>query len=88
MPIAAAVGGAILSSVLSKVVGRVFGGDSGGGGDTAAPPPPPIPKPVTMPLPDDQAALAARRRSLAMQVAQHGRASTVLSDQSEKLGGN
>ena len=50
------------------------------------PSPPPI-KPVTpMPLPDDKAALQARRRSLAMQSATSGRASTILTNQSETLG--
>ena len=43
--------------------------------------------PVVMPLPDDQAAQAAKRRSIAAQVVRRGRASTILSDSSsETLG--
>jgi hypothetical protein len=40
-----------------------------------------------MPLPDDAAAQAARRRSIAEQRQRAGRASTILTDTSQKLGG-
>jgi hypothetical protein len=43
--------------------------------------------PLVMPLPDDAAAQAARRRSIAEQRQRAGRASTILTDTSQKLGG-
>lgn len=49
----------------------------------------PITAPTVMPLPDDANAVAARRRSLADQMARMGRASTILTQDSgtQKLGG-
>ena len=53
----------------------------------AAPPPTVEPVPE-MPTPDDAQAKAAKRRSIAAQMARRGRASTILTDTTtEKLGG-
>lgn len=41
----------------------------------------------TMPTPDDAAVLEAKKRALAAQMARGGRASTILSDPSQTLGG-
>lgn len=53
----------------------------------------PVPEPVkTMPLPDDEAARKAKRRSIAGMRARSGRASTILTDAgdltSDALGGS
>ncbi|WP_157622975.1 hypothetical protein [Solimonas soli] len=57
--------------------GNLFGG---------ATPPPPRPDPV-VPMPDEEALAAAKRRSIAQQRARGGRANTILSDgNSETLG--
>lgn len=52
----------------------------GGGGQVYTPPP--IPAPPVMPVPDDTAVKAAKRKSLAEQLRRRGRASTILSDES------
>lgn len=46
---------------------------------------PELPEPLAMPLPDEEAIMAARRRSIVQQVKRRGRASTILS-QPERLG--
>lgn len=43
--------------------------------------------PAAMPIPNAAAVAAARRRSIASQVARRGRASTILTDNTESLGG-
>jgi len=45
-----------------------------------------LPQKQTMPVPDQDEVIAARRRALAMQMARGGRASTILTHNSEKLG--
>lgn len=52
----------------------------------AAPPPPDIKPPAPMPVPDDEASLAARRREMSGLSQRSGRASTILSE--TKLGGS
>jgi len=62
-------------------MGGLFGGSK-------APAPvqvPVIPEPTVMPLPDDEAARRARKKSLRMQQKRGGRASTILSTE-DKLG--
>lgn len=49
------------------------------GGKPSAPTPT-VSKPTTMPTPDDEAARAAKRKSLAAQSARRGRSSTILED--------
>lgn len=66
----------------------IIGGLAGAGIYSMASQKPPTPAPPpTMPLPNDQNALAARRRELAQLQAQRGRASTILTGESDKLGG-
>ena len=48
--------------------------------------PPEPKKPTVMPLGDDDAASAARRRSLTAQASRSGRQSTILTDQDNTLG--
>lgn len=73
----------ILGAVLSPV-GALLG--LGGGKKTAATPPI-APGPKIMPLADSEAVQRARRKSIAGQLGRGGRSSTILSDQSETLGG-
>lgn len=54
---------------------------------TLLPPKDEPPVPVVMPLPDDEAVQAAKKRQLAIQMGSGGRASTILSQGSDKLGG-
>ena len=68
-----------------KKVTKAFTGLLGGilGGAQKAPEPPPEPVPVVtpptpVPLPDDEAVAAAKRRSIAKQMQRSGRASTML----------
>lgn len=59
--------------------------------ETPAPAAPVIPPPPVMPTPDDKAVEAAKRRSIAAQIARRGRQSTMLTDPvtggSDTLGG-
>ena len=79
----------ILTSMAAGVVGTVAASalaPKPGG----TPPPPTLTAPTVMPTPGDDAARAAKRQSLADQMARQGRASTILTDQSatsDKLGG-
>ncbi len=61
------------------------------GGNTPKPPEdpvlPPVEQPTTMPEIGDKQTAAARRRALEDQLARRGRASTVLTNDSDKLGG-
>lgn len=57
--------------------GSLVGALGGGGGGGAAPAPS---APTVMPTPDDEAARAAKRKSLAAQAQRRGRQSTILSD--------
>lgn len=61
---------------VSSIAGLLGGGKSS---STAAPQ---VSKPTVMPIPDDEAALAAKRRSLLAQSQRRGRDSTILSDDS------
>lgn len=49
--------------------------------------PPTMGAPKEMPMPDDKAAQAAKRRQMASMQTRSGRASTILSDQADVLGG-
>ena len=63
----------------------LLGGKLFGGGKSA---PAPTQTPQVMPLPDDQAILDARKRSIAAQMKRGGRTSTILTDGSgSTLGG-
>lgn len=78
-----------MSDDIGKVVGGVFGktvvGSAMGIGkenpSTAVAPE----KPLEMPMPNDAAAKAAKRKSIASQIARRGRASTILT-RNETLG--
>ena len=60
-------------------------------GILSTPKPPVIPPPAPMPVPDDEAAMAAKKRALKAASTRTGRSSTILTDygtaKSEKLGG-
>lgn len=59
-----------------------------GGKKTEAAPAPVVEKgPVVMPLADDGAVQRAKRRSIAAQMSRSGRSSTMLTSDSDKLGG-
>lgn len=69
-----------LLGAAGSVAGSIIGGKS-------APAPAPAAGPKVMPLADDAAVAAAKKRSLMMQVQRGGRQSTMLSGDSETLGG-
>ncbi len=71
------VGPAVVSSLLSKQ----------SGGSTDAPDAPEITAPVAMPTPNSMDVTKARKKSLIQQMQRRGRASTILTGNSEKLGG-
>lgn len=52
----------------------------------SAPKPPPIIQPKAMPVPDDKALQQAKMQEIAAASARSGRSSTILTDQSDKLG--
>jgi hypothetical protein len=67
-------------------IGALAGAAAGGAFGGSKPPAPPPPKP--MPAPPDDLTLARQRQSeLAQQQALHGRLSTILTGDSDKLGG-
>lgn len=75
-------------------IGDVIGTIIGGGAKEEAPaaPPPPAPAPVVekqavMPTADDDMVRKAKRVSLQQQSARRGRASTILTQDSDRLGG-
>lgn len=74
---------------MGKVIGapfRAIGSLLGLGGSKAAPAA--SPGPIVMPLPDNEAVMRAKRRSIAGQLQRGGRSSTILTDQpGSKLGG-
>ncbi len=80
--LAGKVGTSVLTSGVGSLASSLFGRRIPGV------PAAPIIAPVTpMPLPDDQSVIAARRRSIAAQLQNQGRASTILSQgNSDKLG--
>lgn len=79
-PILTAMGASAVGSIAVSALTKKPG--------ATAPPPPTLTAPTTMPTPGDAAATAAKRQSLADQMARQGRASTILTDQpSAKLGG-
>ncbi len=70
----------LIAAVLAPVAAKALGPDSPSSAAPAASAPlPTTPQATQMALPDDAAAEAAKRRSLAQQVARRGRASSVLS---------
>lgn len=78
MLLMSAVGG-IASAAASSLIG----------GKKSAPAPTPTAGqgPIVMPLADDANRLRARKRSIATQAQRSGRTSTILSGESDKLGG-
>jgi hypothetical protein len=75
--------GGLVQGVM-KVVSSIFGG----GDETPAPAPAPKPEPVTpMPTPNDKAVQDAKKKSIAAITARQGRASTILSGNSDASGG-
>ena len=74
--------------ITSSLTHGQYGGGKGIGsliGNKAAPP---VAPPVVMPLPNDQAVEAAKKKQMAMMLAAGGgRASTILSQPSDRLGG-
>lgn len=74
-------GGLLLGKVASKAVGSVIGGKK------KAPAPAPEAGPKVMPLADDEAIRRARKNALVRQLGRSGRSSTILSGDSETLGG-
>lgn len=72
-----------LSTVLTGIgAGASVLGAMGALGGKPSAPAPTMSKPTTMPTPDDEAARAAKRKSLAAMSARRGRASTILDDDS------
>lgn len=59
---------------------NLFGGLFGGNDKPAAPAAPVLEAPTPMPLPDDEAVAAAKRRSIAAQMQRSGRQSTLLTN--------
>jgi len=51
------------------------------------PPPPTPPEPEPMPVPDDESDLMKKRRELAIRSKKRGRASTILTERGDLLGG-
>lgn len=69
--------GGILKKVKKAVTGLV-GGILGGADVPKVPDAPVVTPPTPIPLPDDEAVAAAKRRSIAKQMQRSGRASTML----------
>jgi len=66
---------------LPGLLGGMLGGLFGGKQETpAAAPAPTVPKPAVMPIADDEAVKAAKKRSLVEQMQRKGRQSTILTD--------
>ena len=80
--------GAVITAGLGAVASTVLGQVLGGGKEKSqAAAPPPIAAPTAMPTADSAAVAEARKRSMLEQAARGGRASTILTDTSDKLGG-
>ena len=73
-------------SKVVKGIGKAFKSILGGGGGAKVPNAPPPPPEMPVNTPDSAEALAAKRKSVALQRARGGRDSTILS-QSDTLGG-
>lgn len=76
-----------MAQALPFLLGGLAGGAVSILGKKSAPAPAPTEGPKVMPLADDQAVAAAKKRSLAMQMQRGGRSSTMLTGDSETLGG-
>ncbi len=72
---------------LVDMVSNFFDSLFGGADRPSLPQPPAVEAPPTMPTPDDKAVEAARKRSIAAQVARRGRQSTILSQNDDAVGG-
>lgn len=85
--------GITMSAILPSLIGTLAGGlVSTMKDDAPAPAPaaviPEVEPPTTMPSPNSQESRAAKRKSIAQQMARRGRASTILTDSADaKLGG-
>lgn len=87
LKVAATIGGGLIGGPLGAIAGAGLGKLIGGKKKKEAAAPAPAPAgPQVMPLPDDAAVLAARKRSLAAQRRRGGRSSTILTTGSDKLG--
>lgn len=75
----AQLGASLAATVGSALVSTLFSGDRPSAAPEVAPAPEVEPPPV-MPIPDDEAATKARRRSIAKSMARRGRQSTILTD--------
>lgn len=77
----AALGGSILSAAVgglaTSLMGSLFDDEPAATPSVAAPA---VEAPPVMPIPDDKAAQAARRRSIAKSMGRRGRQSTILTD--------
>jgi hypothetical protein len=73
----------ILNIATFGLAGALFGGK-----DKKKAAPAPEPAPRVMPLADDDAVMRARRRSIAEQQRRAGRSSTMLTAESDSLGGS
>ncbi len=67
-----------VGAVAGKLVGDLFSDDAPAATPSAAAPE--VEAPPVMPIPDDKAAEAARRRSIAKSMSRRGRQSTILTD--------
>ena len=78
-----AIGGSLLTSAVTGGIGALM---TGAQKAPAAPAMPEIKSPPVMPAPDDEAAMAARRKRVAEISARSGRESTFLTDEGDRLG--
>lgn len=73
----------LIAAVAAPLISKVLSPSQASNNQQVAAPAPTAPQATSMPLPDDAAAEAAKRRSIAAQVARRGRASSILTDPSQ-----
>jgi hypothetical protein len=84
LPLAKIAGGLLLGKTVAKGASSILGIDK----KKAAPAPAPVEEgPRVMPLADDEAVRRSRKNSILQQRGRSGRASTMLTPDSETLGG-
>ena len=77
----AQLGASLAATVGSALVSTLFSDGPSAAPEVApAPAAPEVEPPPVMPIPDDEAATKARRRSIAKSMARRGRQSTILTD--------
>lgn len=88
-PVLGAVAGTILGGPVGGAIGAGLGGAGGAEVDKALTPRDKSPSqaPITMPLADDDAVKRAKRRSISAQMGRGGRTSTMLTGETDTLGG-